>query len=386
MQKVGMNVRVALIAPTINRKDGWSRVVENLASRLSKYVELTLFLPIDSPRSPSNDLKIHYSLPPSGNLWDVDDYIIGKAHYRLKFLKDIVSYRPDIIQTIDTYPWLIDGGVASLVCNSPFFVGAHGTYAIIPIYRPLTRLIMIGFLSLAREVHCISSFTTRVLRNYLPKMIKRKIIHQPLSGVDYFFFSRKRNIKELKMIYNGWPIILTVGALKPRKGIDLSLRAFKLVKQVYKDAIYIIIGKGDIKYNERFAQALGLKDVYFVPEVDDERLAQFYQLCDLYLMLPRSGPFGVEGLGLVYLEAAAASKPIVATATGGVVDVVKNGFNGILVPPEDYEAAARAIIKILSDPKLAADMGINGAKIARSYSWENICHNLLKRWNNAIKC
>jgi glycosyltransferase involved in cell wall biosynthesis len=103
-------------------------------------------------------------------------------------------------------------------------------------------------------------------------------------------------------------------------------------------------------------------------------------------MLPRSGPFGVEGLGLVYLEAAAASKPIVATATGGVVDVVKNGFNGILVPPEDYEAAARAIIKILSDPKLAADMGMNGTKIARSYSWDNICYNLLKRWNNAIKC
>jgi glycosyltransferase involved in cell wall biosynthesis len=85
-------------------------------------------------------------------------------------------------------------------------------------------------------------------------------------------------------------------------------------------------------------------------------------------MLPRRGPFGVEGLGLVYLEAAAASKPIVASATGGVVDVVKNGFNGILVPPEDYEEAARAIMKILSDPKLAADMGVNGTKIAISYS------------------
>jgi hypothetical protein len=65
MQKVGMNVRVALIAPTINRKDGWSRVVENLASHLSKYVELALFLPINSPRSSSDSLKIYYSLPPS---------------------------------------------------------------------------------------------------------------------------------------------------------------------------------------------------------------------------------------------------------------------------------------------------------------------------------
>jgi glycosyltransferase involved in cell wall biosynthesis len=385
MQKVGMNVRVALIAPTINRKDGWSRVVENLASHLSKYVELALFLPIDSPRSSSDNLKIYYSLPPSSNLWDVDDYFVVKAHYRLKFLKKIVNFRPDIIQTIDTFPWLIDGGVASLVCNSPFFVGAHGTYAIKPLYRRLTKLIMVGFLSLAKEVHCISSFTTRVMKDYLPKWIKIKILHQPLSGVDYFFFAQKRDLNELKMIYNGWPVILTVGALKARKGIDLSLRAFKLVKQIYKEALYVIIGKGDINYYERYSHALGLKHVYFIPEVDDERLAQFYQLCDLYLMLPRSGPFGVEGLGLVYLEAAAASKPIVATSSGGVADVVKNGFNGILVPPEDYEAAAKAIIKILSDPKLAADMGMNGTKIAISYSWDNICYNLLRRWNYAIK-
>jgi glycosyltransferase involved in cell wall biosynthesis len=97
---------------------------------------------------------------------------------------------------------------------------------------------MVGFLSLAKEVHCISSFTYRVMRQYLPKRIK--IIHQLLSGVDYFFFSQKRNVSELKAIYNGWPIILTVGALKERKGIDLSLRAFKLVKLVYKDALYII--------------------------------------------------------------------------------------------------------------------------------------------------
>jgi phosphatidylinositol alpha-1,6-mannosyltransferase len=383
MQKVGMNVRVALIAPTINRKDGWSRVVENLASHLSKYVELALFLPINSPRSSSDNLKIYYSLPPSSNLWDVDDYIIGKAHYRLKFLKEITDFRPDIIQTIDTYPWLIDGGVASLICNKPLFVGAHGTYAVTPLFRSATKIIMVGFLSLAKEVHCISSFTYRVMRQYLPKRIK--IIHQLLSGVDYFFFSQKRNVSELKAIYNGWPIILTVGALKERKGIDLSLRAFRLVKLVYKDALYIIIGKGDIEFFERFTKTLGLKDVYFIPEVDDERLAQFYQLCDIYLMLPRRGPFGVEGLGLVYLEAAAASKPIVASATGGVVDVVKNGFNGILVPPEDYEEAAKAIMKILSDPKLAADMGVNGTKIAISYSWDNICYNLLKRWNYAIK-
>jgi phosphatidylinositol alpha-1,6-mannosyltransferase len=84
--------------------------------------------------------------------------------------------------------------------------------------------------------------------------------------------------------------------------------------------------------------------------------------CDVFVMVSRAiGETGdVEGFGVVYLEAGAAGKPVVAGDSGGVPDAVEDGLNGFLVDPNDPLVVAEAVNKVLGDPVLAARLGEQG--------------------------
>ena len=86
-----------------------------------------------------------------------------------------------------------------------------------------------------------------------------------------------------------------------------------------------------------------------------------------------------EGLGTSLLDAMAAAKPIVATATGGIPEVVVDGVTGILVPPRDDAAMAAAIVQLLKDPELRQRMGFAGLARARElFSAERMLKETLK--------
>lgn len=375
-------MRVALLAPHWKMKDGWSRVTENLARFLSKYVKLSLFLNVHSPRVKNpGKYEVYYSLPSLHNIFSPTSYLLLKSPSRFKLMKDLLLNvgSVDLIQTVDSWPQAIDGVWCASFLRCPLFVGAHGTYAIYPLFRQITRILLQWAFRKAVEVHCISNFTLRILKQItkLPNLTL-----QPLDGVDYEFFARKRDVSILRDRLGEGPNILTVAALKERKGIDICLKAFKLVKQHYPNANHIIIGRGDKTKYLDYAAKLGLKDVYFIAEVSDEELATYYQFCDLFVMTPRYSVGGVEGLGLVYLEAAAAGKPSVATRVGGVPDVVREGVNGICVPPENYFAVAETIIKLLRDEKLYNQLSEGAKTLAYNFSWENTVKSLYERWKD----
>ncbi len=86
-----------------------------------------------------------------------------------------------------------------------------------------------------------------------------------------------------------------------------------------------------------------------------------------------------EGLGTSLLDAMAAGKPIVATRTGGIPEVVVEGETGFLVPPRDHEAMAEAIVRLLQDEPLRRQMGNAGRARARSlFSTERMVQNTLQ--------
>ena len=84
-----------------------------------------------------------------------------------------------------------------------------------------------------------------------------------------------------------------------------------------------------------------------------------------------------EGLGVVLVEANACETPVIASRVGGIVDVVEDGFNGLLVKEKDTTQLANAILKLVQDRDLAKLMGENGrAKMEREFSWKGIAKRM----------
>ena len=98
--------------------------------------------------------------------------------------------------------------------------------------------------------------------------------------------------------------------------------------------------------------------------MSNEEVAACYAHADLFA-LPSTG----EGFGLVFLEAMAFSKPVVGAASGGTTDVVEEGINGLLVPPNNVGALAQALSRLLCDESLRAELGRREEIVRRKYQF-----------------
>ena len=170
------------------------------------------------------------------------------------------------------------------------------------------------------------------------------------------------------------PSILTVGAIKPRKGQELGLKAFALLKAWIPQCRYTLVGQPqDVSYYEKlkaFVKDRQLRDVTFLGKVSDQELREQYRQASVLLVPSQQVGLRFEGFGLVCLEAGAHGLPVVATRTGGIPEAVIDGQTGTLVDPGSPEEMARALHRILTDPSLARRMGLAGRKRAETLTWD----------------
>jgi phosphatidylinositol alpha-1,6-mannosyltransferase len=177
----------------------------------------------------------------------------------------------------------------------------------------------------------------------------------------------------------GRPVLLTIARLVERKGIDSVLRALPRVLERVPDAAYVVVGEGpDRGRLGELAQASG-HAVHFVGAVEDHELPRWYSLGDVFVMPSRSEPPDVEGFGIVYLEAGACERPVVAQRAGGVPDAVADGISGVLVPPGDTAALAATLAELLLDRARAAALGRNGReRVLASLNWDSVTSRTLE--------
>jgi len=148
-------------------------------------------------------------------------------------------------------------------------------------------------------------------------------------------------------------VIGFTGRLTRDKGIPELVEAFLLLRREGRRVRLLLLG--DFEAGDPVPAAVADRirtdpDIHWLGYVADPR--PYYFLMDVFVFPTRR-----EGLGRVLLEAAAAGKPVVSTLTTGVVDAVIDGVTGVLVPPGDAPALARATAELLSDPERAARMG-----------------------------
>jgi glycosyltransferase involved in cell wall biosynthesis len=156
------------------------------------------------------------------------------------------------------------------------------------------------------------------------------------------------------------PFLLCVGRLDPQKGYPTLLDAMALVLQREPDARLVVVGGAQQASPEYVAQLRTrtaapdlIGRVIFAGERTD--VPRLMAACDVFVMASEW-----EGFGLVFVEAMAAGKPVVATHVSGIPEVVLDGETGVLVPPRDPHALAVALLRLIDDPAERHRLGTNG--------------------------
>jgi phosphatidylinositol alpha-mannosyltransferase len=163
-------------------------------------------------------------------------------------------------------------------------------------------------------------------------------------------------------------VVLFIGRFDLRKGLLYLIDAFPLVVKQVPDATLVVVGPGDpAPLWERLPEAARGRLV-FTGGVSPEEIPSYYTSCDVFCSPAISG----ESFGIILLEAMASGRPIVASDIDGYRDVVRQGKDGILVPPHNPQALADAIVSLLRDEKLRRRMGQSGLERSIEYSWPRV--------------
>lgn len=164
------------------------------------------------------------------------------------------------------------------------------------------------------------------------------------------------------------PRLLCLGRMEQDKGFDLAITALALLIEEYPELCLAMIGDGRMKGEwQKLAGELGLGErVSWLGKVPAQQLWQQINQSTLLLMPSRRR----EAFGLVALEAAQMARPVIATAAGGLAELILDGQTGLLIPPEDPVALAQAIRSLLSQPNIAQQMGNNAHQHAfDKFNW-----------------
>jgi phosphatidylinositol alpha-1,6-mannosyltransferase len=161
---------------------------------------------------------------------------------------------------------------------------------------------------------------------------------------------------------DGQRLVLSVGRLQRRKGFDQVVRALPGLLARGIDVHYAIVGIGDDHdYLLGLAREHGVTDrLHLLGHVAPADLPRWYNACDLFAMPNRDIHGDTEGFGLVFMEANACAKPVIAGRAGGTGSAVEDGLNGLRVDGEDVAAVEAGIARLLDDPEEARRMGQAG--------------------------
>lgn len=181
--------------------------------------------------------------------------------------------------------------------------------------------------------------------------------------------------------------IASVGNLLPVKGHEFLLGACFILKGRNVNFRCLLFGNGPLRDKlQQMAKELNLIDVVnFCGSVAHDEILKLYSTGAVsVLVLPsiETKDGEKEGIPVSLMEAMAAGVPVIATTTGGIPELLGNGA-GILVPPEDCEALANAIERLLKDPEIRREIGIKGReKVKKEFAIDSVVQKLIELFKN----
>jgi glycosyltransferase involved in cell wall biosynthesis len=293
--------------------------------------------------------------------------LIFEMIYALKIVKK------ENIEVIHSH-WIIPNGFVGALCkiffNTPHITTAHAADVFTIEKSKILRIFGSFVLENADVITANSSFTRNSIKS-IQNSVENRIQIIPM-GVDKYRFSKKN--QDFREKSPASRIILSIGRLVEKKGIQYLIMAMDEVIKTFPDAKLLIGGDGPEKGNlVKLCSTLKLKkNVEFLGFIPNEKIALIYETSDIFVLPSVETKYGdTEGLGVVLLEAMASGIPVIGSDIGGITDIIEDGKTGLLVKSRDSNDIAKKILFLLSNKEYCINLTRNATNLLdQKFSWD----------------
>jgi glycosyltransferase involved in cell wall biosynthesis len=220
-------------------------------------------------------------------------------------------------------------------------------------------------------VPCVAASVAAVIEAYQPG-VTTAVVHSAVSELP----TDDRRCADLRRRYAGQFLVGHVGALDDKtKGQTTIIDAARTLAPRCPDARVLLIGGGADEARLR-AAAADVDNVEFTGFLD--HVGDYLSVLDVFIL-----PSNMEGIGGILLDAMQFGLPVVASRVGGLPEIVKDGANGLLIPPRDPDALAAAIERLHDDPGLRAAMGARGREFVSGFTPAKMASDYLRLYESA---
>jgi glycosyltransferase involved in cell wall biosynthesis len=376
-------MKIAFLNHVLVLSDGTSAVFWNLARRLvAKGHEVTIFTFFNPDYKEDYGVPVReLAIPFKGNKF-VNPGLLPLFQHKWREL------RRQLQQYQVTYTHLLPASLIPLFptkLKGPMHIFTEWEVGENPYTNPYERLY--SYFGVKAEGYVVKH-ADRVIapsmsvEQYIKGKFKATPTRMYIDGVDFSLFDK--SLVSAKEIYDKYPslkgaqIILFVGRLYQRKNIETLIRSLKIVHREIPNTKLIIVGGFDRRLSYyhsllKLAQEMGLgESVIFTGSVSWQDLAKYYAACDVYASCSLYE-------GFLRAEAYAMEKPMVAFDATCNAETIRHGDTGLLVKELTPEAFASALVTLLGDDKLRAEMGRNGYQWAKeNLDFDVIAENFVK--------
>jgi phosphatidylinositol alpha-1,6-mannosyltransferase len=257
----------------------------------------------------------------------------------------------------------------------PFLLFSHGTDLVAGTATRWKKRMVIRVSAAAEQIIFNSKSLKKRFLDVLPEFEKKSTVVYPCPEPDFFVPPPQEDIDHLKNMYalEGKQTILSVSRIVEGKGFPHLVRMMPEILKRAPHLVWLIIGDGSKKeLLMQLIQKYSLQNVVrFIGEIPHADLKKYYYLADLFVLLTHPDEGREEGLGLVFLEAAATGLPVVAGRSGGVEEAVIDGETGLVMNlNNEIREIPDAIVALLNNKEKSLDLGRQAQeRIQRDFQW-----------------
>jgi len=365
-------MNVLIVVPWDQEFGGVASVVGNVASQLQKRGHHVWFLHLGESHAlrakitkwnfPGYEMNVRTPYVPEQPVKSVAGFFVYLSHTLYQLYAMLVRHDIDIVNV--HYP--ISSGMYFALLHKllrfKLVISVHGA-DLLPKGIPEDRYpkaLQILMTSADWLVAPSQSTLDAVLTKFPGLQPKASAIHNAVDMAEF-------ESGELGEVQQGRHI-LCVALHQPRKAIDVLIKAFKLFSRNHAEVELWLVGDGPLRSQlEGLAHQLGLAEqVKFLGPQNRLAVKKLLRQCSFLVLPSRAEPFGIA-----ILEAFASRKPVVASAVGGIPEIIEHGKNGLLVEPENPQALCDAMTAVWADRELAERLAEAGyATVKERFQWE----------------